>query len=221
MTGPQAQRIQGIAEPATASRDAVVVAVRELKVKGAFEVTPTVFPDSRGAFADFFQLPAFCRATGHPFPLAQASHSVSRRGTVRGVHVTAAPPGLAKYVHCTGGRALDFAVDLRVGSPTFGQWDCVTLDQEHLRSTYLPVGVGHAFIALEDDTSMVYLMSGGYVPDNEHAVSALDPRVGLPLDLADEPVMSQRDRDAPTLEHALRLGILPRYETSLALDRAL
>jgi 5-epimerase len=195
--------------------------VRELKVAGAFEFTPKVFPDDRGRFVDSFQLPVFTEAVGHPFPLAQASHSRSRRGVVRGVHFTAAPPGMAKYVHCTGGKALDFVVDLRVGSPTFGRWDSVLLDQEHLRSTYLPAGVGHAFVALEDDTTMVYLMSGGYVPQNEHAVSPLDPELALPLGVSGEPIMSPRDRHAPTLAEATRLGILPDYRTSLALDRAL
>ncbi|MFH8476209.1 dTDP-4-dehydrorhamnose 3,5-epimerase family protein [Streptomyces sp. NPDC018000] len=219
MTGLQAEKAGDT--PAHAAAFSTAATVRELRIRGAFEFTPTVFPDNRGMFADFFQLPAFAGAVGHPFPLVQASHSVSRRGVVRGVHFTVAPPGMAKYVHCTSGRALDFAVDLRVGSPTFGQWDSVVLDQEHLRSTYLPVGVGHAFVALEDDTTMVYLMSGGYVPGNEHAVSALDPEIALPFDLDGEPVMSPRDRDAPTLAEAARLGILPDYETSLALDMAL
>ncbi|GAA3629390.1 dTDP-4-dehydrorhamnose 3,5-epimerase family protein [Streptomyces chitinivorans] len=196
-------------------------AVRELKVQGAFEFTPTVFPDHRGVFVDSYQRAALTAAAGHPFPLAQASHSRSRRGVVRGVHFTAAPPGMAKYVHCTRGRALDLVVDLRVGSPTFGQWDTVDLDEEHCRSTYLPVGVGHAFVALEDGTTMVYLMSGDYVPGDEYAVSPLDPDLALPLDLGGEPVLSQRDRDAPTLEQALRLGILPDYRTSLALEERL
>ncbi|WP_329224175.1 dTDP-4-dehydrorhamnose 3,5-epimerase [Streptomyces sp. NBC_01485] len=196
-------------------------AVRELKVAGAFEFTPTVFPDERGVFVDAFQRRSFVGATGHPFVVAQASQSRSRRGVVRGVHFTAAPPGMAKYVHCTGGRALDLVVDLRVGSPTFGQWDTVLLDQEHSRSTYLPVGVGHAFQALEDDTTMLYLMSGDYRPAVEHAVSPLDPELDLPLDLPGEAVLSPRDRDAPTLAEALRLGILPDYRACLALEERL
>ncbi|MYV49601.1 dTDP-4-dehydrorhamnose 3,5-epimerase family protein [Streptomyces sp. SID2888] len=191
---------------------------RELKVAGAFEFTPRVFPDRRGLFVDTFQLPGFIEAVGHPFHMAQASQSRSRRGVVRGVHFTATPPGMAKYVHCTRGRALDLVVDLRVGSPTFGQWDTVELDQEHYRATYLPVGVGHAFVALEDDTTMVYLMSGDYVPRDEHAVSPLDPDLALPLDLDGEPVLSDRDRGAPALMEALRLGILPDYQASLVIE---
>ncbi|MFB9368369.1 dTDP-4-dehydrorhamnose 3,5-epimerase [Kitasatospora albolonga] len=195
--------------------------VRELGVAGAFEFTPTVFPDDRGLFVDSFRLAAFEEAVGHPFPVVQTSQSRSRRGVVRGVHYTATPPGMAKFVHCTGGRALDFVVDLRVGSPTFGSWDSVVLGGEELRSVYVPVGVGHAFVALEDATTMVYLMSGGYVPANELAVSPLDPDLALPYDQGVAPLLSERDRAAPTLAQAVRLGLLPDYRTSLALDRAL
>ncbi|WP_281289737.1 dTDP-4-dehydrorhamnose 3,5-epimerase family protein [Streptomyces piniterrae] len=198
------------------------VPARELAVKGAYVFTPRVFPDDRGLFVATYQRPLFAAATGHPFPVFQASQSHSRRGVVRGVHFTSTPPGTAKHVYCARGRALDFVVDLRVGSPTFGRWDSVLLDQEHFRSTYLPVGVGHAFVALDDDTAMVYLMSGPFVTENEHAISPLDPALGLPVTLDGiEPVLSERDIVAPTLEQALDLGLLPDYETSLALEAAL
>ncbi|WP_315904600.1 dTDP-4-dehydrorhamnose 3,5-epimerase [Streptomyces sp. CBG33] len=196
-------------------------AVRTLRVSGAFVFTPQVFHDDRGMFVDSYQLPVFAETAGRPFPLFQASHSRSRRGVVRGVHFTSAPPGMAKYVHCAAGRALDLVVDLRVGSPTFGRWDSVVLDAARPRSTYLPVGVGHAFVALEDDTMMTYLMSGGYVPRDEHAVSPLDPALDLPFPLDGDPVLSARDRQAPTLAEAGRQGLLPEYETCLALDRVL
>ncbi|MFI0967668.1 dTDP-4-dehydrorhamnose 3,5-epimerase family protein [Streptomyces sp. NPDC021080] len=195
---------------------------RELAVKGAFAFTPKIFPDDRGLFVATYQQPLFTGATGHAFPVHQASQSHSRRGVVRGVHFTSTPPGTAKHVYCARGRALDLVVDLRVGSPTFGTWDSVLLDQEHFRSTYLPVGVGHAFVALEDDTAMVYLMSGPFVTRNEHAVSPLDPALALPVTIEGvEPILSERDIAAPTLEQALELGLLPDYRTSLALEAAL
>ncbi|KUM93615.1 dTDP-4-dehydrorhamnose 3,5-epimerase [Streptomyces cellostaticus] len=196
--------------------------VRELAIKGAFEFTPTVYPDRRGLFVTTYQQPQFAETTGHGFPVFQTCQSQSRRGVVRGVHFTSTPPGMAKHVYCGRGRALDFVVDLRVGSPTFGTWDTVRLDQESFRSTYLPVGVGHVFVAHEDDTTMVYLMSGPYVAENELAVSPLDPALGLPLTLDGvEPVLSDRDIAAPTLAQALESGILPDYEACLALEAAL
>ncbi|SDL64145.1 epimerase EvaD [Lentzea albidocapillata subsp. violacea] len=192
--------------------------VRRLAVEGALELTPRVFPDDRGLFVATYQSSIFTAATGRPLPLVQASHSVSRRGVVRGIHFTTTPPGTAKYVYCTSGRALDLVVDLRVGSPTFGRWDSVLLDQTHFRSTYLPVGVGHAFVALEDRTVMSYLMTNGYVPEHEQAVSPLDPALGLPIDLEVEPILSERDTAAPTLTEALELGLLPDYLASVAVE---
>ncbi|MGW1375455.1 dTDP-4-dehydrorhamnose 3,5-epimerase family protein [Streptomyces sp. NPDC002446] len=196
--------------------------VRELAIEGAFEFTPTVFPDRRGSFVTTYQHHLFAETTGHAFPVVQTCQSTSRRGVVRGVHFTSTPPGMAKHVYCGRGRALDFVVDLRVGSPTFGRWDTVQLDEESLRSTYLPVGVGHVFVALEDDTTMVYLMSGPYVPEHELAVSPLDPALGLPVTLDGvEPILSERDVAAPTLAQALESGILPDYEACRALEAAL
>ncbi|MFF0031412.1 dTDP-4-dehydrorhamnose 3,5-epimerase family protein [Streptomyces avermitilis] len=211
------------ARPAGVRATAAGVTVRRLVVEGAVEFTPTVFPDERGLFVTPYQESVLSEAVGHRFPTVQTCQSVSRRGVVRGVHFTATPPGQAKYVHCARGRALDFVVDLRTGSPTFGQWDSVLLDQEHFRSVYLPIGVGHAFVALEDDTAMVYLMSSGYVPQNEHALSPEDPDLALPLGrhLVRAPILSERDRRAPTLQQALRRGMLPEYRASRALDERL
>ncbi|WP_327071985.1 dTDP-4-dehydrorhamnose 3,5-epimerase family protein [Kitasatospora sp. NBC_01302] len=188
---------------------------------GAFEFTPTVYPDQRGVFVPTFQEHTFQDTVGHRFPLVQSAYSVSARGVLRGVHYTMTPPGMAKYVYCAKGRAMDFVVDLRVGSPTFGKWDAVLLDQADYRCTYLPVGVGHAYLALDDDTMMVYTMSQGYVLEHELAISALDPAIGLPIDVDTDLILSPRDRDAPTLAGAKAAGMLPDYATSLELEAAL
>jgi epimerase EvaD len=128
---------------------------------------------------------------------------------------------MAKYVYCARGTALDIVIDIRVGSPTFGQWDAVLMDQQDHRATYFPVGVGHAFVALEDDTVMWYLVSGVYVPQDELALSALDPALGLPIDADIEPILSDRDRAAITLAEARQQGLLPDYATSLEIERRL
>ncbi|MFC7892596.1 dTDP-4-dehydrorhamnose 3,5-epimerase family protein [Streptomyces sp. NPDC057381] len=185
---------------------------RPLTVHGAVEFSPETYPDDRGLFVSTFTEDEFAEAAGGPFfPVRQASSSVSRRGVVRGVHYTAVSPGTEKYVHCPRGTALDFVVDLRVGSPTFGAWDSVVLDARDFRAVYLPAGVGHAFVALEDDTVMSYLMSAGYVPAHELAVSVLDPELGLPLPDRVTPVLSERDRLAVTLAQAADRDMLPRF----------
>ncbi|MEU7150749.1 dTDP-4-dehydrorhamnose 3,5-epimerase [Streptomyces sp. NPDC039022] len=185
---------------------------RELTVEGALEFTPRVFPDERGLFFSPFQEEAFAEAHGGPlFRVAQTNHSVSRRGVVRGIHYTVTPPGTAKYVYCARGAALDIVVDIRVGSPTYGRWDSVLMDQQDHRTTYFPVGVGHAFVALEDDTVMSYMLSGSYVPENELALSVLDPALGLPVPQDTEPILSERDGAAITLAEAREQGLLPDY----------
>ncbi|MEU8382880.1 dTDP-4-dehydrorhamnose 3,5-epimerase [Streptosporangium sp. NPDC048865] len=192
---------------------------RSLAVAGAWEFTPQVFPDDRGLFVSPFQESAFTEVVGRRlFPVTQTNHSKSRRGVVRGVHFTVTPPGSAKYVYCARGESLDIVVDIRVGSPTFGRWDAVRLDQKDFRAVYFPVGVGHAFVALADDTVMSYLMSESYVTENELAVSALDPALNLPIPSDIETLMSDRDRVAPTLAEAEAMGLLPDYDLCCELE---
>jgi epimerase EvaD len=195
---------------------------RKLVVDGAFEFRPQVFSDDRGIFVSPFQKAAAVEALGHPlFPVAQTNHSRSRRGVVRGAHFTLTPPGIAKYVYCPQGKAIDIIVDIRVGSPTFGRSDSVLLDQDEFRALYIPVGIAHAFVALEDDTVMSYMLSGEYVPENELALSVLDPALGLPIPADIEPIMSERDRAAPTLAKIEADGTLPQYAECRKIEYAL
>ena len=187
---------------------------RNLEITGAFEFSPPSFPDHRGLFVAPFQQAAFVEATGHPLRIAQCNHSVSARDVVRGVHFADVPPGQAKYVYCPSGAALDVVVDLRVGSPTFGRWESVRLDSDDFRAVYLAEGLGHAFLALADDTAMAYLCSTPYNPPAEHGVDPLDPELGLPWgDVA--PVLSDKDRNAPSLAEAANSGLLPNYQDCL------
>ncbi|MFI6240442.1 dTDP-4-dehydrorhamnose 3,5-epimerase family protein [Micromonospora sp. NPDC050795] len=193
--------------------------VSPLAVTGALHFTAPVFPDDRGFFGTPLQAGLFAETTGRPlFPLAQASYSRSRRGVVRGVHYTAAPPGAEKYVYCAHGALLDIVVDIRVGSPTYGQWDAVRLTGDRMDALYLPVGVGHAFVALTDDAVMQYLLSREYEPADERAVAVLDPRLGLPVGNPAGNDLSERDRAAPTLEQAREAGLLPDYARCLAIE---
>jgi dTDP-4-dehydrorhamnose 3,5-epimerase len=155
-------------------------------------------------------------AVGHRLGLAQANHSVSSRGTLRGVHFADVPPGQAKYVYCTRGAVLDVIVDLRVGSPTFGVSDAVLLDEVDRRGVYLSEGLGHAFLALTDDANVTYLCSEPYNPTGEHGVHPLDPELDLPLPRDVEALLSDKDAAAPTLTEAREQGLLPSYDACLA-----
>ncbi|MFD7654412.1 dTDP-4-dehydrorhamnose 3,5-epimerase family protein [Actinosynnema sp. NPDC059797] len=187
---------------------------RELKIPGAFEFTPSVFPDDRGLFVAPFQGAAFEEAVGHPLRVAQTNHSESRRGVVRGLHYADVPPGQAKYVHCPRGRFLDVVFDLRVGSPTFGTWDAVELSPDLFNAVYVPEGLGHALMALEDGTIASYLCSEGFNPKAERGLHPLSVDLPWPADV--EPVLSPKDADAPTLEEARDAGLLPSYDACQA-----
>jgi dTDP-4-dehydrorhamnose 3,5-epimerase len=185
------------------------VDIRELAVPDSYVLDLVPHGDSRGRFTEWYRTDILSEALGYEFTLAQANHSVSRQGALRGVHFALVPPGQAKYVYCAVGRVLDVTVDIRVGSPTFGVHDAVVLDSEQPRAIYLAEGLGHAFLALADGTSLTYLVSTGYDPSREFTVSPLDPELDLPwpadLDLA----LSDRDRAAPSLADARSQGLLP------------
>jgi dTDP-4-dehydrorhamnose 3,5-epimerase len=150
-------------------------------------------------------------ATGAEFSVAQANLSVSRRGTIRGVHFSVADPGQGKYVMCASGAIRDVVVDVRAGSPTFGQWRDVVLDDAERTCLLISPGLGHAFQALSESATVVYLCSTVYDPPTEKAVSPLDPALALPWADVDGAIVSDKDRAAPTLTQALERGDLPTY----------
>lgn len=189
---------------------------RELSIPGAFEFNPRTFPDGRGLFVAPFQESAFRQTVGYPLRVAQTNHSVSRRGALRGVHFADVPPGQAKYVYCPKGALLDVVIDIRVGSPTFGKWDAVVLDSVEFKALYVAEGLGHAFMALQDDTTMTYLCTTGFNPTAEHGIHPLDPALGLPWPGDVEPLLSDKDAAAPTLAEAEAAGLLPDYQECLA-----
>lgn len=182
---------------------------RELGIDGVWLFEPRTFPDDRGSFTAPFQGAVFREALGFDLHVAQTNHSVSRRGAVRGVHFADVGPGQAKYLWVAAGAVRDVAVDLRVGSPTFGRSEVVDLDAASPRAVYLAEGLGHAFQALTDGTVVGYLCSTPYTPGHEHGISPLDPDLALPWVDGITPVLSAKDRDAPTLRHALDTGMLP------------
>ncbi|NLG46545.1 dTDP-4-dehydrorhamnose 3,5-epimerase [Gordonia sp. (in: high G+C Gram-positive bacteria)] len=189
--------------------------VRELAVAGAWEFTPMLHGDDRGVFLEAFKADVLAETIGHRFDLAQVNTSVSAAGVLRGIHFADVPPGQAKYVTCSVGSILDVIVDIRVGSPTFGKWDSVLLDDIDRKAVYLSEGLGHAFCSLADGSTVTYLCSTGYNPGAEHGLHPLDPEIGIdwPTVARDgsplEYELSAKDRVAPTLAEALRDGMLP------------
>jgi dTDP-4-dehydrorhamnose 3,5-epimerase len=193
------------------------VLIEETKIPGAFAVTPQQHRDDRGVFLEWFRSDRFVETTGHPFTIAQANCSVSTAGTVRGIHFAQLPPSQAKYVTCPSGAILDVVIDIRLGSPTFGQWDAVVLDDVDRKALYLPEGLGHAFMALADGTVVNYLCSAPYAPGREHGVHPLDPAIGIEWPTVGRdgtpltPSLSPKDEQAPPLADLVDSGLLPTY----------
>lgn len=182
-----------------------------LDIEGAFVITPRQFPDDRGVFLEVFRGDKLAEHLGHRPDIVQTNISVSARGTVRGIHFADIPPGQAKYITAVSGSLIDYIVDIGVGSPTFGQWTSVLLDTIDRRAVYLSEGLGHAFCALEDNTTAVYLCTAVYNPTGEHGIHPLDPEVGLTFPEGIEPLLSPKDAAAPKLGEATAGGLLPTY----------
>ncbi|MGW9629775.1 dTDP-4-dehydrorhamnose 3,5-epimerase family protein [Agromyces sp. NPDC055520] len=196
--------------------------IRETAVPDSYVVTPHVHSDDRGRFVEYYRFDALADAVGHPLALRQGNISVSRRGSLRGIHFADLPLGQAKYITVLRGAVLDLVFDLRVGSPTFGVADVISLDDADHRAVYIAEGLGHAFLALEDETVVSYLVSDVYRPEAEHGISPLDPMLALDLPLSgNELLISEKDAAAPTLEQARAGGILPTWEAAQALYAAL
>ena len=190
--------------------------IRELAVPGAWEITPQLHSDSRGVFFEWFSDPQFTVFAGHRFDLRQANCSVSSAGVLRGLHFAQLPPSQAKYVTCPHGAVFDVVVDIRVGSPTFGKWDSVLLDDRARRAVYISEGLAHGFVALQDDSTVTYLCSAGYNPAREHTIHATDPALGIEWPSDHTVVLSDRDAEAPTLDEVRATGLLPTWDEARA-----
>jgi dTDP-4-dehydrorhamnose 3,5-epimerase len=189
--------------------------VQPLGIDGAWVFEPRVYDDERGSFLEAFRAEEFAADLGYQLRVAQVNCSVSRRGVIRGIHYADVPPGQAKYVTCVAGAVLDVVVDLRAASPGFGKWESVRLDDTSRKAVFIAEGLGHGFMALTEQATVLYLCSTPYAPGREHGVHPLDPALGIgwPLhELDGPPVLSDKDAAAPTLEQALQAGQLPRYE---------
>ncbi|MDY7542771.1 dTDP-4-dehydrorhamnose 3,5-epimerase family protein [Cryobacterium breve] len=196
--------------------------IRELSIPDSYEITPKQFGDSRGVFLEWYRFDRLEETIGHRLEIAQANTSVSKRGSVRGIHFADIPPSQAKYVTAVRGAVLDYIIDIRVGSPTFGQWDSVLLDDTDRRAVYIAEGLGHCFVALTDDATVSYLVTAPFNPGREHGINPLDADIGLVFPPeAGELLLSPKDTDAPGLAESAASGLLPTWADAKAFYAAL
>ncbi len=171
--------------------------VQELTIPGALLVQPDVYGDARGFFCETYREPAWSEH-GIPSSWAQDNHSRSSQGVLRGMHF-AIGDGQAKLVRCARGRILDVVVDLRAGSPAFGQWQAVELSDENMHQVYIPVGLAHGFVVLSDVADVAYKCTTVYDPAVERGIAYDDPEIGIEWPSGIELLVSDRDANAPRL----------------------
>src|SRR6201992_2961556 len=187
---------------------------RELNIPGTWEITPSMHGDPRGYLFEWLKDSGFTGFAGHRFDVRQANCSVSAAGVLRGLHFAQLPPSQAKYVTCVSGSVFDVVVDIRLGSPTFGRWDSVVLNDSERRTIYISEGLAHGFLALQHNSTVMYLCSAEYHPQREHTICATDPALAIDWPLVDgaAPSLSDRDAAAPNLDEVRAAGLLPTWE---------
>lgn len=196
--------------------------IRELSIPDTYEITPKQHADDRGLFLEWYRFDKLAEVVGHPLNLAQGNTSVSKKGTVRGIHYAQIPPSQAKYVTAPRGAVLDFVIDIRVGSPTFGKWDSVLLDDLDRKAVYISEGIGHCFVALTPNATVSYLVNATFNAEREFGINPLDEEIGLKLEI--EPsklLLAPKDVAAPSLAEAAELGILPTWDEAKKLYASL
>ena len=182
-----------------------------LGIDGVWLAESPVWSDDRGFFREWFKSADVKNATGRDFGIEQANISHSSRGTLRGIHYSLASRGQAKWITCVSGSIKDVIVDIRPNSKSFGQWIEIELSSDFGKAVFISQGLGHGFVALEDNTAVAYLVSTPFSPSDEFEINALDEKIGINwgFDL-NELKISDKDKNAPTLAERLAEGRLPK-----------
>ena len=179
------------------------------EIEGVFLFTPQIFEDHRGHFFESFRQDKTLEETGFDFEVKQVNTSLSKGGVLRGIHFKKNPPGQAKFVSVSQGKVLDLAIDLRQSSKTFGHWQAFELSQENNHSLLIGYGIGHAFLALEDNTKVSYLCDSVFEPEIEFVINPLEAGINWE-DLAmrfgvSDFVVNKKDFSAPGINEAQHL----------------
>ena len=181
-----------------------------LEIEGVWLAESPVWSDDRGFFREWFKSEEIKNATGRDFRIEQANISLSSAGTLRGIHYSIAPRGQAKWITCVSGSIQDVIVDICPDSKTFGKWIEVELSGDSGRAVFISERFGHGFLALQDNTTVAYLVTTPFLPADEFEINPLDEKIGINwgMDLSLLKI-SGKDKNAPTLTEQLQNGKLP------------
>ena len=182
-----------------------------LKISGSWKIEFQKFDDNRGFFYESFKEEDFKNLIGRSLNIKQTNTSSSSKGSVRGIHYALVPPSQAKLVQCQRGSIKDYVIDIRVGSPTFGQFEEIELDENSASAVFIEEGLAHAFVALENQTVVTYFVTEKYNPEREKGINPFDKSLNVKwpdIDL----ILSEKDKQAISLEEAKNQGLLPTFD---------
>jgi len=184
--------------------------ITRLGIEGIWLAESPVWRDDRGFFREWFKSEDIKNVTGRDFGIEQTNISLSCKGALRGIHYSIAPRGQAKWITCVAGSIQDVIVDIRPDSKTFGQWIDVELKGDSGRALLISEGLGHGFLALQDNTAVAYLASTPFWPTHEYDINPLDQKIAINWGMQkSELKISVKDKNAPTLIERLAEGKLP------------
>jgi dTDP-4-dehydrorhamnose 3,5-epimerase len=185
-----------------------------LNIEGAWLAESPVRKDDRGIFREWFKREEIELKSRFDFSVAQANISVSNKGVIRGIHYSVAPEGQAKWITCASGSILDVIVDIRPNSPTYKKIEYVHLNGDDGRSLLIAHGLGHGFLSLEENSTIAYLLSSRYSPENELEIIPTDTDLNIDWHLqlvrGSALILSTKDAQAPTLKEREQNNQLPR-----------
>ena len=182
-----------------------------LKISGSWIIEFQKFEDNRGYFYESFKEEDFRKLIGRQLSIKQTNTSSSSKGSVRGIHYALVPPSQAKLVQCQRGSIKDYVIDIRVGSPTFGEFEAIELNENAPTAIFIEEGLAHAFVALENNSVVTYYVSEKYNPEREKGINPFDETLNIlwpEIDL----ILSEKDKAAISLEQAKSQGILTTYD---------
>jgi dTDP-4-dehydrorhamnose 3,5-epimerase len=182
-----------------------------LKISGSWKIEFQKFDDNRGFFYESFKEEDFKKLIGRNLNIKQTNTSSSSKGSVRGIHYALVPPSQAKLVQCQRGSIKDYVIDIRIGSPTFGQFEEIELSENSASAVFIEEGLAHAFVALENQTVVTYFVTEKYNPEREKGINPFDKTLNVKWPNL-ELILSEKDKQAISLEEAKNQGLLPTFD---------
>ena len=182
-----------------------------LKISGSWKIEFQKFDDNRGFFYESFKEEDFKNQIGRNLNIKQTNTSSSSKGSVRGIHYALVPPSQAKLVQCQRGSIKDYVIDIRVGSPTFGQFEEIEINEKSASAVFIEEGLAHAFVALENQTVVTYFVTEKYNPEREKGINPFDKTLNVKWPDVDL-ILSEKDKQAISLEEAKSQGLLPTLD---------